>query len=111
LYRFLKLRKLQRACIVASGIGMQLAERAREHCGWKIEPVTFTPTVKEQLAYELRADFQDHRLRIPRDELLLADLRALWKEITDSGNIRFGGKSDDGHCDRFWAKALRQQAS
>jgi phage FluMu gp28-like protein len=111
LYRFLKLRKLQRACIDASGIGMQLAERAREHCGWKIEPVTFTPAVKEQLAYELRAAFQDQRLRIPRDELLLTDLRALRKEITDSGNIRFGGKSDDGHCDRFWAKALRQQAS
>jgi hypothetical protein len=33
------------------------------------------------------------------------------KEITTSGNIRFAGESADSHCDRFWAKALRQQAA
>jgi phage FluMu gp28-like protein len=73
--------------------------------------VTFTAPVKEQLAYQLRADFQDQRLRIARDDDLRADLLAVQKEVTDSGNIRFVGESEDGHCDRFWAKALRQQAA
>ena len=111
LYRFLRLRQVQRACIDSTGIGMQLAERAHQHCGWKVEPVTFTAPVKEQLAYQLRADFQDQRLRIARDDDLRADLLAVQKEVTDSGNIRFVGESEDGHCDRFWAKALRQQAA
>jgi hypothetical protein len=28
-----------------------------------------------------------------------------------SGNLRFAGESEDSHCDRFWAKALRQHAA
>jgi phage FluMu gp28-like protein len=111
LYRLLRLPRLQRACIDASGLGMQLAERAREQCGWKVEPVTFTAPVKEQLAFQLRADFEDRRLRIPRDDKLLTDLRGVKKEVTSSGNIRFAGETTESHCDRFWAKALRQQAA
>ena len=30
---------------------------------------------------------------------------------TLSGNIRFVGESEDSHCDRFWAKALRHHAA
>jgi phage FluMu gp28-like protein len=111
LYRLLRLPKLHRACIDASGLGMQLAERAKENFGWKIEPVTFTAPVKEQLAYQLRAAFEDQRLRIARDEKLRQDLRGIRKEITDSGSIRLTGESEDSHCDRFWAMALRQQAA
>jgi phage FluMu gp28-like protein len=67
--------------------------------------------VKEHLAYQLRGDFQDQLLRISRDERLCDDLRGVKKEVTDCGNIRFAGESSDSHCDRFWAKALRQQAA
>ena len=111
LYRLLNLSQVKRACIDATGMGMQLAERARERFGWKVEPVTFTPTVKEDLAFGLRRDFEDRKLRIVRDDKLRSDLRALRKEVTTSGNIRFGGEADDSHCDRTWAKALRQHAA
>ena len=111
LYRLLRLPKLQRACIDASGIGMQLAERAYNNWGWKVERITFTAELKEQLAYQLRRDFQDGLLRICRDERLRDDLNSIQKEVTDCGNIRFAGDTKDGHCDRFWAKALRQQAA
>src|SRR5204863_7924891 len=111
LYRLLKLPHVKRACIDATGMGMQLAERARERFGWKVEAVTFTPTVKEDLAFTLRRDFEDRKLRIVRDDNLRSDLRALRKEVTSSGNIRFAGESDDSHCDRTWAKALRQHAA
>ena len=110
LYRLLELPAMARACIDATGMGMQLAERARERFGSKVEPITFTRAVKEQLAFGLRADFEDRKVRIPFDEALVADLRALRKEVSLGGNIRFAGESADSHCDRAWAKALRQQA-
>src|SRR5436305_2326683 len=47
LYRLLTLPGLQRACIDATGLGMQLAERARQRFGWKVEAITFTAALKE----------------------------------------------------------------
>jgi phage FluMu gp28-like protein len=111
LYRLLRLRQVKRACIDATGMGIQLAERAADKFNWKVEPITFTAAIKEELAFGLRADFEDRKLRIPRDEKLRADLRGIQKEVSLSGNIRFVGESGDSHCDRFWAKALRQHAA
>jgi phage FluMu gp28-like protein len=111
LFRLLTLPKVQRACIDATGLGIQLAEEARETFGWKVEPVIFTHQVKERLAFNLRTDFENAALRVPRDPNLRADLRGIKKEVTPSGNIRFVGEAADSHCDRFWAKALRQEAS
>ncbi len=88
-----------------------IAEQARERFGWKVEPIEFTNPLKEELAFALRRDFEDRRLRIPRDEKLRADLRGLKKEITPGGKLRFIGETDDSHCDRTWAKALRQHAA
>ena len=111
LYALLRLPQLKRACIDATGLGIQLAERAKEKFGWKVEPVTLSATTKEKLAFALLADFEQLNLRIPRDDLLRADLRGIKKEVTLSGNIRFAGECEDSHCDRFWAKALRQHAA
>lgn len=110
LHRILTLPQVKRACIDATGMGMQLAERAKDRFGYRVEPITFTPSAKEELAFGLRAAFEDRRLRIARDDKLRADLRGIKKEVTLSGNIRFVGESDDSHCDRFWAKALRHHA-
>jgi hypothetical protein len=49
------------------------------------------------------------RKRLVRDDKLRADLRALKKLVTGSGTL--DGQSDDSHCDRTWAKALRQHAA
>src|SRR5262249_28274643 len=106
LYRLLDLPALHRVCIDATGLGMQLAERAQDRYGWKVEPVNFTRQVKEELAYALRADLEGRLVRLPPDPALRADLRSLKKEVTLSGNIRFTGEAEDSHCDRTWAKAL-----
>jgi phage FluMu gp28-like protein len=111
LYRLLALPNMQRACIDCSSFGDQLSERAAERFPWIVEGYRFTNTSKETLAYGLHADFSDHKLRIPHDEKLRADLRAIRKEVTASGKISFAGESDGSHCDRFWAKALRQYAT
>jgi len=111
LYRLLRLPQLKRACLDATGLGLQLAERARERFGWKIEPLTFTARVKEDLALGLKIDLEQRRLRLVEDEKLRADLRGIRKEVTPSGNTRYAGETGDSHCDRFWAKALRQHAA
>ena len=113
LYRLLELPGVRRCCIDATGLGMQLAERAQERFGtYKVEAVQFTAPVKEELAYPVKAAFEDLNLRIPFDRNLQADLRAIKKETTAAGNIRFSAdRSENGHADRFWALALAIHAA
>lgn len=110
LNQVLKLRQVKRACIDATGMGLQLAERARERFEWKVEPVTFTSATKEEMACGLRMDFENRHLRISDEDLLVADLRGIRKHTTSAGHSTYQGHSEDSHCDRFWAKALRQHA-
>ena len=116
LFAILNLSAVKRCCIDATGIGLQLAERARDRFGWKVEPIHFTSAIKEELAFKLRMAFEDRRLRIDPDPKLRADLGGVKKVVTSAGNIRFLGEPESGphasgHCDRFWAKALRQHAA
>ena len=111
LYQLLALSQLKRACLDASGMGLQLAERARERFEWKVEPITFSAQTKEGLATGLKVDMEKRHLRLVDDSNLRADLRGIRKEVTVSGNNRYAGESQDSHCDRFWAKALRQEAA
>jgi len=111
LYRLLQLPAVRRCCIDATGIGKQLAERARERFAWKVEAITFTQQIKSDLAWPLRLAMQDHLLRYARDEKLIADFRGIKKEVTVGGNERFVGESADSHCDRFWSWCLMKCAS
>lgn len=97
-----------RACGDSTGLGMQLMERAQQRFGkYKIEPVTFTGPVKEELAYPLRMAHEDRSVRYPFDKQRTQHLRAVKKETTASGNIRFSADtSEEGHADGFWALAL-----
>jgi phage FluMu gp28-like protein len=103
----------RRGCIDNTGLGMQFAERAQEKFGeYKTEAVTFSGPVKEDLAYPVRSAFEDGSIRIGfEDDLLQRDIRAIRKEVTASGNIRFAAdRGEDGHADRFWGLALALHA-
>ena len=104
---------LARCCIDATGLGRQFAERAQQRFGaYRVEAVHFTGAVKEQLAYPVRAAFERRAVRIPEDRFIRADLRAVKKETTASGNIRFSAdRGRNGHADRFWALALALHAA
>lgn len=112
LYQILELPAVRRCCIDCTGIGRQFTERAQKRFGeYKVEAVTFTGPVKEELAYPFRAAFEDRTIRIPLDPKLRADLRAIKKETTAAGNIRFtADRGKNGHSDRFWAGALAKHA-
>jgi phage FluMu gp28-like protein len=109
----LSLPCVRRCCIDATGIGRQFAERARSRHGrHRVEEVRFTAAVKEDLAYPVRTACELGRLRIPPRPEIRSDLRAIRKETTASGNLRFtADRGRNGHADRFWALALALHAS
>lgn len=113
LYAWLQIPGVRRCCIDQSGIGRQFAEEAIKRFGaYKVEGLTFTGVVKEELAYPVRAAFEDRKLRIPDDPQVRADLRSIRKETTASGNVRFAAdRGENGHADRFWALALAVHAA
>ncbi len=108
LYDILGLGNMRRCCIDSTGLGMQFAERAIERFGkYRVEGVRFSGSVKEELAYPLRAAFEDGNIRIPFDKKIRSDLRSIRKETTAAGNIRFAAdRGKNGHADRFWSIAL-----
>jgi phage FluMu gp28-like protein len=106
--------RCRRVCIDQTGIGRQFAERAQQRFGKaKIEGVTFTAAAKEELAWPVRAAFEDRSVRIPfADDALKTDIRAIRKETTAAGNIRFAAdRGRNGHADRFWGLALALHAA
>ena len=111
LYTFLDLPNLYRACIDATGIGAQLAEDAKLDYGYKVEPVMFTGSSKEDMAVHIRGLFEDRLITIPKDDKIRDDLHSVKKVVTSGGNVRYvAPETDDGHADRFWALALAAHA-
>jgi phage FluMu gp28-like protein len=113
LYGLLDNPAIKRCCIDATGLGMQFAERAQEKYGtFRVEAVRFSGVVKEELAYPVRALFEDRAVKIPRDDQIRADLRGIRKTTTAAGNIRFeADRGSNGHSDRFWAMSLAVHAA
>lgn len=109
LYPILALANMRRCCIDATGIGAQFAERAQERFGkYRIEAVHFTNAVKADMAYKLRAAFEDRNVRIADNRDIRADFRSIKREVTVAGAIRFDAERTEslGHGDRFWGAAL-----
>lgn len=113
LYELLSLPTLRRACIDNTGIGRQLVERAQKQFGvYRVEAVNFTTAVKEELAYPARAAAEDRSARVPDDPKVVSAFRAIRKETTAAGNIRFTAeRTEGGHADEFWAWALSLHAA
>jgi phage FluMu gp28-like protein len=105
--------RCRRTCFDNTGLGIGWTDDAKRRFGeYRVEGVTFTPKVKEELAYPLRGAMQDRKLRIPYDPVIRSDLRSVTKQTTAAGNIRFTAeRTPDGHADRFWALALAVHAA
>jgi phage FluMu gp28-like protein len=105
--------KAERTCLDYTGLGIGWGDDAQDKFGEeRVECVTFSGRVKEALAYPVRAKMEDRLLRIPYDKQIRADLRAVTKQTTAAGNIRFTAeRTPDGHADRFWALALAIEAA
>ncbi|WP_310601193.1 terminase large subunit domain-containing protein [Desulfobulbus sp.] len=104
---------MDRTCLDYTGLGIGWGDDAQKKFGeYRVETVTFSAKVKEALAYPVRGKMEDRKLRIPYKPTIRADLRAVTKETTAAGNIRFTAeRSENGHADRFWALALAVHAA
>jgi phage FluMu gp28-like protein len=107
------IEKCKRTCIDYTALGIGWGDDAVARFGkYKVENVTFTPKVKEALAYPVRGLMEDKRLRIPYDPKVRADFRSITKQVTTAGNIRFTAeRTVDGHADHFWSLALAVHAA
>ena len=113
LFDVLALPNCRRVCMDATGLGMQMAEEAQQKFGaHKVEAVTFTNLVKEDLAVRVRRRFEDRLARIPAERAIRDDLHSIKKYVTAAGNVRFDAeRTDQGHADRFWSLALAEMAA
>ena len=113
LHEILSHRLFRRDCQDETGIGMQMAENAQIKFGkFRVEGVTFTNKVKEDLAYRLRTEFENKTVFIPGRHEIREDLHSVRRITTSANNIRFDAeRSDNGHADRFWALALALHAA
>ena len=99
---------MQRTCIDNTGLGIGWVDDAVRKFGeYRVEGVTFSTRVKEELAYPVRGKMEDKKLRLPYRPEVRSDLRAVTKVTTAAGNIRFTAeRTNNGHSDRFWALGL-----
>jgi len=112
LWSYLEHPALRRACIDESGIGMQMAEEAQDDFGrHRVEPISFTNSIKEEMAYAFRRRVEGKTIVLPQSQAVREDLHSIKKSTTSAGNIRFEVQgATDGHADRFWAGALATHA-
>lgn len=114
LFELLKLPRMRRCCIDATGIGMQLAEEAQERFGKsRVEAITFTGPLKEDLASKMLPYFEDGGVFVPDDPLVREDLHSIRTVVTAAGNVRFDvmKTEEEAHADRFWSLALAIHAA
>jgi phage FluMu gp28-like protein len=113
LAELLRLRTVRRCCIDAGGLGMPLAEAARDAFGpTRVEAVTFTAAVKDALATALRLKVEDGGIRIPVDEAIRNDWHSVRRSVTVVGAARYAAdRGPGGHADRFWAACLAVRAA
>jgi hypothetical protein len=103
---------IRRACIDSTGMGAPLAESLEQEFGPRVEPVTFTAAVKEDMAYRVRRRMEQRLDLIPDAPQIARAFGAVKKLVTMAGNTRFDAERTDlGHADEFWAKALADLAA
>ena len=103
---------VRRACIDSTGMGAPLAESLEREFGPRVEPVTFTAAVKEDMAYRVKRRMEQRLDLIPEAPEIARAFGAVKKLVTVAGNTRFDAERTDlGHADEFWAKALADLAA
>ena len=103
---------IRRACIDATGMGAPLAEALAREFGPRVEPVVFTAALKEDLAFRTKRRMEGRLTLLPDTREIRRAFSAVKKFVTPSGNLRFDAeRTDAGHADEFWAKALADLAA
>lgn len=114
LFSLLSHPQMRRACIDATGLGMQLGEEAVDQFGESlVEAITFSAASKEVLATGLKQKMEDGIPRIPAEPYIRNSFHSIKRLPSGTGHFRFDAEASDksGHADEFWAQALALHAS
>jgi phage FluMu gp28-like protein len=101
--------RVGKIAIDQTGMGEKPVEDAKRRYGeYMVDGVLMNLPVKLHLATIIKQEFQDRKCRIPMgDRDVRSDLHAVRKIVTPAGNATFDAeRTEQGHADRFWAKAL-----
>lgn len=103
---------IRRACLDATGIGAHLAENLAREFGGRAEPIVFTNLVKEDLAHRTKRLLESGQALLPDAPEVYQAFAAIKRVVLPSQAIRFDAeRSESGHADQFWAKALSDLAA
>jgi phage FluMu gp28-like protein len=103
---------VRRATIDSTGMGAPLAEALVREFGPRVEPVIFTGAVKEDLAYRTKRRLENRLSLLPDTREIRRAFAAVKRMVTPTGNLRFDAeRTEAGHADEFWAKALADLAA
>lgn len=101
-----------RACVDATGLGMQLAEDLQNKWGGKVEPVEFNISNKESMATNTKRQFEERLVRIPPAAFIRRSVNAVKRFTSPTGHFRFDAdRTEQGHADEFWSLALALAAA
>ncbi len=105
--------RVRRASLDQTGIGLALVERLQDKFGSKVEGITFSAPLKEEMSVRVRRRMEERLDKIPENSPEIErDFAAVKREMTSSGNLRFDAeRTDAGHADIYWAKALADHAA
>lgn len=109
----LRVPALRRVCVDAAGLGGMMSELIEKEFGRaRVEKVTPSSKINEELAYAVRRRFEDRTIIIPSSPEIAEDIHSVKKITTSAKNIRYDAKrNENGHADRFWALALAIHAA
>jgi len=115
-----RVRRARRVCFDYTGPGIGLGDflvaefgeyNPDAHQFGKIELVTFSQKVKNEIFPAVRATADQRMLGIPVDRVIREDLHSISRIVTPGGNITYSAPhTDDGHADRCTALALAVRA-
>jgi len=113
LSRLLGSKRVIRACLDSTGIGMQLTENLKKKFSVLVEPIHFTSEVKTQLSNGIYIAFERQVMNLLRDKDLMQQIHSIKKTMTESLKYpRFDTESTaQHHADKYWALALALHAA
>ncbi len=109
----LSILPIHRLCIDSTGLGMQLAENLENRFRRRVEGITFTNPVIEEMANGLYLAMQRLELRLPLIRDLQVHIHSIRKLTTAAKHSRFDVDSSEKrrhHGDRFFSLCLALQA-
>ena len=89
-----------------TGIGMNISENITDLYKRRASGVHFTATIKEHMSLNLKKLFEDKKIKIPNDPLLIADIHAIKRKAGAKSFLYDSDRNAHGHADRYWALAL-----